>query len=253
MNAQEPGRFSLRAPRGRSSSSLRQTRDRKRRPSLENLEARTLLAVSITEYPTGTVHREPFEITAGPDRNLWFADQDANRIGRMTTSGTFVGEFPVISPDTSINALATGPDGNVWVAQGYRSGAGPLISQVSRVTPTGGVTNYPTSSIVETITAGPDGKMWFTESSGVVGSIDPATGTQAGLPFFKKRSKASSMLPQKPSWTSARPTCGRPGDRPPGGVPRQGHRRRPEQAPGSLRARRLALVHRVRLPQDRAV
>ena len=37
-------------------------------------------------------------------------------------------------------------------------------------------------------------------------------GTQAGLPFLRKRSNASSRLPQSFSCTRARATCGRPGE-----------------------------------------
>ena len=39
-----------------------------------------------------------------------------------------------------------------------------------------------------------------------------ALGTHAGRFFFRKRSKASSRLPTSPALTSARATCGRPGD-----------------------------------------
>lgn len=145
-------------------------------PALEILEGRALLTVPIVEFPTGSVSTMPFQIAPGPDNTLWFADQQLNRIGRMRTDGTFVGEFPVISPSTIIEGMAAGPDGNMWVAQGW-NGTEPTTYQVSRVTPAGDVTSYAASSPVETITAGPDGLMWFTERSGVVGSVDPATGT----------------------------------------------------------------------------
>ena len=39
---------------------------------------------AITEYAGAAA---PYEITAGPDGNLWFADGLNNAIGRITTSG----------------------------------------------------------------------------------------------------------------------------------------------------------------------
>ena len=165
MNAPAQGRFSLRGLTSRTSATARRSLHRNRRPLLETLETRTLLALSITEFPTSGVESGPRQITSGPDNNLWFADESTNQIGRMTTKGEFLGEFPVISPDTIIEDLATGPDRNVWVAQEW-SGSGTETHQISRVTPTGIVTSYPTSADPDTMTAGPDGRMWFIESLG---------------------------------------------------------------------------------------
>jgi hypothetical protein len=43
---------------------------------------------SITEFTVPTAGSEPFGITVGPDRNLWFTESAflANKIGRITTS-----------------------------------------------------------------------------------------------------------------------------------------------------------------------
>jgi hypothetical protein len=41
---------------------------------------------SITEFPIPTPLAAPEGITAGPDGNLWFTEQAANKIGRITTS-----------------------------------------------------------------------------------------------------------------------------------------------------------------------
>src|SRR5262245_39473797 len=68
------------------------------RPSPEPLEDRTLLAFgTLTEYPLPTrpgqpadTSSKPWDITLGPDHNLWFTEQHptyGNRIGRITPAG----------------------------------------------------------------------------------------------------------------------------------------------------------------------
>ena len=54
-------------------------------------------------------------ITAGSDGNLWFTENEGNKIGRITTGGVIretsakSGMYPV--------GIAAGPDGNVWFAE----------------------------------------------------------------------------------------------------------------------------------------
>src|SRR5262249_49346000 len=62
----------------------------RQRPSVEVLEGRTLLATTpvvqqLGLLPTG---HGAIGITEGPDGNLWFAEFDANAIGRITPTGT---------------------------------------------------------------------------------------------------------------------------------------------------------------------
>ena len=72
----------------------------------------------ITEFPIPTPHSSPdgSEITAGPDGNLWFAENAANKIGRMTTSGDFT-EFAVPTASSGPSAITAGPDGNIWFTE----------------------------------------------------------------------------------------------------------------------------------------
>jgi streptogramin lyase len=42
------------------------------------------VAPSITEFPIPTAGSQPAGIAAGPDGNLWFAEQLGNKIGRIT-------------------------------------------------------------------------------------------------------------------------------------------------------------------------
>lgn len=46
------------------------------------------LAGAITEFPIPTANSIPKGITAGPDGNLWFTEDSADKIGRITPSGT---------------------------------------------------------------------------------------------------------------------------------------------------------------------
>src|SRR5580693_2607463 len=73
------------SPRGHRAS-------RAHRPTLGTetlrLEARTLLALSVTTFPTPLVALvQPDGITTGPDGNLWFTESAAGAIGRMTVAG----------------------------------------------------------------------------------------------------------------------------------------------------------------------
>jgi hypothetical protein len=53
----------------------------------------------ITEFPIPTSQSAPSRITAGPDGTLWFTESTANKIGRITTSGSIT-EFatPTLEP-----------------------------------------------------------------------------------------------------------------------------------------------------------
>src|SRR4029450_2533598 len=73
-------------------------------------------AQSITEFPVPTANSNPFGIAPGPDGALWCTEVVANKIGRVTTAGSFT-EFPVPGPAAppgcrcSLRGIAAGPDG----------------------------------------------------------------------------------------------------------------------------------------------
>jgi streptogramin lyase len=139
---------------------------------VEVLEDRCAPAV-ITEFSAGiSANSQPVGITSGPDGNLWFTEIAADKIGRITVSGT-VTEFGV-SAGSGPRGITSGPDGNLWFAEfdGNRIG---------RITPTGTVTEFSAGisadGLPESIVAGPDGNLWFTEEGGNrIGRIT-ATGT----------------------------------------------------------------------------
>ena len=69
-------------------------------------------AQTITEFPIPTAGSAPYSITVGPDGALWFTENGANQIGRITTAGVIT-EFPLPNADSYPNtarctSVATG-------------------------------------------------------------------------------------------------------------------------------------------------
>ena len=75
----------------------------------------------------------PRGITVGADGNLWFAEQNASKIGCITTAGAFCnvgtsGEIATATAASDPFGIAAGPDGNLWfteVTAATRSAASP--------------------------------------------------------------------------------------------------------------------------------
>lgn len=73
-------------------------------------------------------------ITVGADGNLWFAEGSANKVGRITPSGS-VAEFAVPTVGASPQYLTLGSDGNVWFTEHG-------VGKIGRITPSGSVTEF---------------------------------------------------------------------------------------------------------------
>jgi streptogramin lyase len=135
-------------------------------------------AIIIDEFALAA-QSSPREITAGPDGNLWFTEQSANKIGRITP-GTFFTEFPIPTASSVPIGITAGPDGNLWFTENNSN-------KIGRITPAGFVTGEfpiptPSSSPIG-ITAGPDGNLWFTElNANKIGRITPG-GTVTEFPL----------------------------------------------------------------------
>lgn len=120
---------------------------------------------TITETPTPTNYSGPFGIAAGPDGALWFTESVANKIGRITTSGTITNEYPIpnYGNEPSPWGIAAGPDGAVWFTETYGE-------RIGRITTIGSITTQQVDDYGDEmpwgITVGPEGSMWFTEQFG---------------------------------------------------------------------------------------
>src|SRR5262245_55637222 len=70
------------------------------RLALEALDDRIML--SVTEFLTPTAPSRPWEITRGPDGNLWFTEALAGKIARITPAGVITefsaGPAPTFQP-----------------------------------------------------------------------------------------------------------------------------------------------------------
>jgi streptogramin lyase len=130
--------------------------------------------VTITGYPVPTAGSYPSGITAGPDGNLWFTEQNINQVGQITTAGVITPFAAVASP-----SIVTGPDGNLWFTDYFGQA-------IWNMTTNGNLTRFSLpngASYPWFITTGPDGNLWFTARFGsYIGRIT-TTGTVTEFPI----------------------------------------------------------------------
>ncbi len=202
----------------------------------------------INEYATTTAGAGPVDITSGPDGALWFTEQNANQIGRITTAGVVTNEFPITgATGPAPNGITLGPDNNLWfteystnqiakistagtvtqvatlagqnpafIVKGANnalwfteySGGGP--GKVGQVTTAGVVHEYADGNGPWGITSGPDGALWFAEAnSGTIGRM-ATTGTLiAQYPTAQPNPYNIAVGPDGAIWFSE---CGTFGD-----------------------------------------
>src|SRR5216683_3090428 len=55
-------------------------------------------------------------IVTGPDGNLWFTEQEAGKVAKMTPAGVFT-EYAVPTYVAGPHGIATGPDGDIWFTE----------------------------------------------------------------------------------------------------------------------------------------
>ena len=116
---------------------------------------------SVTEWDVPTPNSQPAGITVGADGALWFTEENASKIGRITTAGTIT-EYPIPTNPSAPAEITAGPDGALWFTE---FGANP--PKIGRMTTAGVVTNeweLPVGASPDGITAGPDGAIWFTQN-----------------------------------------------------------------------------------------
>jgi virginiamycin B lyase len=113
-------------------------------------------AQTFQAFPIPTGDSGPGTITAGPDGALWFIENFANQIGRITTAGTFT-EFPIPTQNSDVSGIAAGPDGALWFTEA-------IGQKIGRITTTGTFSEFPvqtSATALGGIVAGPDGALWF--------------------------------------------------------------------------------------------
>src|SRR5580700_6765446 len=142
--------------------------------------------------PNGQTDLYPFQVTRGPDGNIWFTVQEysgGGEIGTISNDGVFTQyQIPVTAYPWDITSA---PDGKLWFADtrndvigscttsgvittytaqangGITSGPQGSVwfsggSGIGKVTPSGQITYFPLPVHVYELTPGPDGNIWFT-------------------------------------------------------------------------------------------
>ena len=113
---------------------------------------------AVTRYPVPYYYHEPKGIVAGPDGNMWFTEPGANKIGKITTSGTITQYNTIPTSNAQPLSIVAGSDGALWFIE---SQAG----KIGRITTSGSVAEYSvfgaTAGSLRELVAGPDGAVWF--------------------------------------------------------------------------------------------
>ena len=70
---------------------------------------------------------QPSGIAVGPDGNLWFLENNGNRVDRITPAGVIT-PYPVPTINAFLEHIVAGPDGNLWFTEGGGN-------KIGRITP----------------------------------------------------------------------------------------------------------------------
>jgi virginiamycin B lyase len=134
-----------------------------------------------------TYASRPNSITSGPDGNLYFTEQSAGKIGRITTNGVIT-ETLVSNGTTQPLDITTGPDGAIWFTQANLNALGRIDpSNFTNVMEfpmpannTGGVIGDQLNGIV----LGRDGNLYYADSpAGILGQVN-VSGTNLTVTQF---------------------------------------------------------------------
>jgi streptogramin lyase len=124
----------------------------------------------VIEKPIGGRSYVPGPVAEGSDGRIWICD--GNSITAVTSDFDIV-RYPMPYSDSSANAIAAGPDGNLWVTDFTHA-------SIVRVTTAGQMKEFRIpilSAYPDSITVGPDGNLWYTEiqpsDTATVGSFAP--------------------------------------------------------------------------------
>ena len=128
------------------------------------------------QYPIPTLNAGPGPIISGPDKNLWFIEDNSNQFGVVNPSTGVVTEVPILRDGASqVQDLTSGgPDGNIWFTE-YKTNK---IGEINPATHTVEEFAIPTanSEPYDITYDSADGDYWFAESgANQIGMINPTT------------------------------------------------------------------------------
>lgn len=146
---------------------------------------RTSITGNVTAYTIpGSSVDFPSNLMAGPDGAMWFGYRESGvwKMGRLVIEPDFT-SYPTSTSHASTSRVTT-IDGSLWYLQTPTSN--PSVYHIGRMTTSGAITNYDipaltglSNFVVKSITAGPDGNVWFngqTGSSVRAGRLNITTG-----------------------------------------------------------------------------
>jgi streptogramin lyase len=121
----------------------------------------------VSEYSSNISGGANWGIAAGADGRMWYTNEANHQVAAINVDGTGETSYTVTHADGSTaypNMIVAGPDGNLYVgeADGY----------IDKVTTSGTVTAYQlpgnpgTNFVINGMTVGPDGNIWFANDVG---------------------------------------------------------------------------------------
>ncbi len=128
-----------------------------------------------TDVSIPTPASAPCSIILGPDGNLWFTQQNAADIGRITPSGV-VTEYPIPSGNFAAS-LTVDANGTIWFTEAASNNIGEITFAAGGGAPV--IQEFPfansatTLNITWGIATTPDGNVWFANSN-LIGEMSPS-------------------------------------------------------------------------------
>ncbi len=172
-------RLSLSETRARAASAGLSPRSSRnvRRPRVEELETRQLLAATLSAFPLPSSSGAISNPVVGGDGNLWFTENQgnapaANAVVQVTPSGS-VTELPLPAGHFTTGALTVDQNGNLW-GPGYAITSSGVSRTIDEITPdiSNGLalTEYSVPSatnsfLSSTMTLGADGNIWVLQDT----------------------------------------------------------------------------------------
>lgn len=121
----------------------------------------------------GTGYPGLWNITKGPDGNMWVLATGYSEMIKVAPDGTMTQYTLPSGPGDQTMGLCVGADGNLWFAESNNNA-------IAKMTTSGVVTEYTLPQAAgyaapNTVTRGSDGNVWFYDpANSVIGSITPA-------------------------------------------------------------------------------
>ncbi len=129
---------------------------------------------TVREFPLPTVHAGPVGIAVAPSGAVYVTEQAAGRIAVLDPTSGAVREYPIPSPNSIPYWIALAPDGRAWFTEMDGRAVGVLDPG------TGAIREYrgaATQGEPVGIAVARTGIVWFSTLDGVLGRLDPATGS----------------------------------------------------------------------------